>query len=84
MKIYFEYPENATHARTELISMGVPERAVHLDIHQAGGPIDGLKRAVGNRSAEATHGASVVVDDSDWLENQKVLEVARRYNGEIR
>jgi hypothetical protein len=85
MRIYFDYPENATQARTELISFGVPEDDVRLEIHQGGGGIrEGLKRARGDETSEATHGATVIIDEVDWLLTQKAVEVARRHDGKIR
>lgn len=84
MEIYFDYPENATQARAELISMGVPEREVRLRIHEGGGnPVLGVKRAIGHVSAERSHGATVIVDETDWIQNEKVLEVARRHDGKV-
>jgi hypothetical protein len=86
MKVYFDYPENATQARTELVSMGVPRDAMKLEIHKGGdNPVRGVRRAMGDPSTEATHGATIIIaDEADWLLNTKVMEVARHHNGRVR
>ncbi len=84
MRIYFEYPENATQARAALVSYGIPEREVVLRIHENGGGIrEGLKRFRADVTSKNSHGASLIVDQVDWLTRAKIDEVARAHDGEI-
>jgi hypothetical protein len=84
MRIYFEYPENATQARAALVSYGIPERDVALRIHEHGGGVrEGLKRFAADPSSKNSHGASLIIDQVDWLTKAKIDEVARTHDGEI-
>jgi hypothetical protein len=84
MRIYFEYPENATQARAELVSFGIPEREISLRIHENGGGVrEGLKRFAADPASKNSHGASLTIDRVDWLTRVKIEEVAHNHDGEI-
>lgn len=85
MKVYFDYPDDATQARSELISMGVPEAAITLAVHKTGGtPVEALKRFAGAQSSEQTHGATMIVEDADWMREAKIQRVVEDHRGKIR
>jgi hypothetical protein len=79
--VYFARPDEAEDARVELISMGVPQNAIEVEVHDETLG-EKVKRLFGTMNEDA-EGAIMHVRGTDMFGRVKIEEVVSRHNAHL-